>query len=300
MFPTLGMIYEELLVHDPFAVCATFRAFNRWVEDDWGFWYRDRIYAAPYLTLADVDWAVEELELAIDRGARMVVMRPAAPTTATGRCSPFDERFDPFWARLDESGLTLVLHAGDGGVSSNGYAPDGFAASFSGAWKPSIKFHAIEQAIKEWLTTLVFENHLVRFPNLRDHVGGERRRVPPRHVPQAPLHCRQDPRVLPRRPDRDPAPQRVDQPVLGGRRHRGGRSHGRSHRVLFGSDWPDLYQVAGYCATACVQTLLNEKSPNASSAPRSTLRFRGTAGTAAGFPNRHQPPRLPWSPSPSP
>ena len=167
MFPTLGMIYEELLVHDPFALCATFRAFNRWVEEDWGFAYRDRIFAAPYLTLADVDWAVEELEWAIDRGARMIVMRPAAATTATGRCSPFDERFDPFWARLDESGLTLVLHAGDGGVSGNGYAADRFAASFSGAWKPSIKFFAIEQAIKEWLTTLVFENHLVRYPNLR-------------------------------------------------------------------------------------------------------------------------------------
>jgi predicted TIM-barrel fold metal-dependent hydrolase len=167
MFPTLGMIYEELLTHDPEALCVTFRAFNRWLEEDWGFAHRDRIFAAPYLTLADVDWAVSELEWAIDRGARLVVMRPAAATTATGRCSPFDERFDPFWARLDEAGLTLVLHAGDGGVSSNGYAPDGFAASFRGAWKPSIKFFAIEQAIKDWLTTLVFENHLVRFPNLR-------------------------------------------------------------------------------------------------------------------------------------
>src|SRR5690606_28070090 len=51
MFPTLGMIYEALLRDDPVAVCHTFRAFNRWVEEDWGFAYRDRIFAAPYLTL---------------------------------------------------------------------------------------------------------------------------------------------------------------------------------------------------------------------------------------------------------
>ena len=45
---------------------------------------------------------------------------------------------------MDDAGITLVLHASDGGVSSNGYAVDGFAATFSGGgWKPSIKSHAI-------------------------------------------------------------------------------------------------------------------------------------------------------------
>jgi predicted TIM-barrel fold metal-dependent hydrolase len=167
LFPTLGMIYEEPLRHDPEAVGHTFRAFNRWLEEDWGWAYQDRIFSAPYISLADPQWAVDELEWAIATGARMIVMRPAAPTTVTGRCSPFDARFDPFWARLNESGLTLVLHASDGGVSSNGYAPEGFAASFDAGWKPSIKFFAIEQAIKEWMASLVLENHLARFPNLR-------------------------------------------------------------------------------------------------------------------------------------
>ncbi len=69
LFPTLGMIYEEPLRHDPEAVCHTFRAFNRWLAEDWGFNTADRIYAAPYLTLADADWAVEELTWALDAGA---------------------------------------------------------------------------------------------------------------------------------------------------------------------------------------------------------------------------------------
>ena len=101
LFPTLGMIYEEPLKDDPEAVCITFRAFNRWLAEDWTFDYEGRILTAPYLTLADEHWAVEELEWALDQGARLIVMRAGAPTTVTGRRSPFDSSFDPFWARVE-------------------------------------------------------------------------------------------------------------------------------------------------------------------------------------------------------
>ncbi len=50
LFPTLGMIYEEALRHDPEAVTILFSAFNRWLEEDWGFAYQDRIFAAPYIS----------------------------------------------------------------------------------------------------------------------------------------------------------------------------------------------------------------------------------------------------------
>lgn len=168
LFPTLGMLYEELLRNDPFAVCATFTAFNRWLEEDWGFAHQDRVFAAPYLSLADVDWACGELEWAIGAGARVIVMRPAAPTTITGPKSPFDPMFDPFWARVNEAGITVVIHAGDSGYSSNGYAEDSFSARFSGGgWKPSIKSFAIERAAADFVITSVFEKLFDRFPNLR-------------------------------------------------------------------------------------------------------------------------------------
>jgi predicted TIM-barrel fold metal-dependent hydrolase len=167
VFPTLGMIYEEPLAHDPEGVCLLFRAFNRWLVEDWPFAYQDRIFSAPYLTLADPTWAAEELRWALDNGARAVVMRPAAPTTIEGRKNPFDPMFDAFWGLANEAGIAVVVHAGDSGGSSNGYAADGFAATFSGGWKPSIKSFAIEQAIRDYLLTLIFERHLDRFPNLR-------------------------------------------------------------------------------------------------------------------------------------
>lgn len=167
MFPTLGMIYEEPLREDPGAVCRTFTAFNRWLLEDWTFDYQGRIVSAPYLSLADVDWAVSELEWALDHGARMIVMRTAAPTTAVGRRSPFDPVFDPFWARLDEAGITLVVHAGDSGVSSDGFAVDGFAASFRSGYAPSIKSFAIEKAVHDYLLSMVLANQFKKFPRLR-------------------------------------------------------------------------------------------------------------------------------------
>ncbi len=167
MFPTLGMIYEEPLKDDPEAVCRTFTAFNRWLLDDWTFDYQGRIVSAPYLTLADVDWAVAELQWALDHGARMIVMRTAAPTTAVGRRSPFDPMFDPFWARLNEAGITLVVHAGDSGVSSDGYALDGFAASFKSGYAPSIKSFAIEKAVHDYLLSMVLAKQFEKFPRLR-------------------------------------------------------------------------------------------------------------------------------------
>jgi hypothetical protein len=168
LFPTLGMLYEEILKHDPEGVGIMFTAFNRWLEEDWGFDFADRIFAGPYISLASVDWACRELDWALDKGARVIVMRPAAPTTENGQRSPFDEMYDPFWARVNEAGITTVIHAGDSGYSSNGYANDAFSAQFSGGgWKPSIKSFAIERAAQDFIITSIFEKLFDRFPNVR-------------------------------------------------------------------------------------------------------------------------------------
>ena len=168
LFPTLGVLYEEVLKHDPFAVMTLFSGFNRWLDEDWGFHYQERIFAAPYCALADVDWAVRDLEWAIAQGATVLVMRPAAVWTEDGPRSPFDPMFDPFWARVNEAGVTMVVHAGDSGYSLNGYAPEGFSAQFSGGgWKPSVKTFAIERAAYDFLITAVFEKLFDRFPNVR-------------------------------------------------------------------------------------------------------------------------------------
>jgi predicted TIM-barrel fold metal-dependent hydrolase len=168
LFPTLGVLYEELLKHDTEAVRTLFRAFNRWLDEDWGCAHRGRVFGAPYISLCDVDFACQELEWALSRGARVVVMRPAAAWTAAGPCSPADPLFDPFWARVNEAGICVVAHAGDSGYSSHGYTRDGFSAGFSGSgWRPSVKSFHIERAAYDFLITLVYERLFERFPNLR-------------------------------------------------------------------------------------------------------------------------------------
>jgi predicted TIM-barrel fold metal-dependent hydrolase len=76
--------------------------------------------------------------------------------------------FDPFWSRANEAGITVVVHAGDSGYSSNGYADDRFSAAFSGGgWAPSVRVFAIERAAYDFLITLVFDKLFERYPNLR-------------------------------------------------------------------------------------------------------------------------------------
>jgi len=47
LFPTLGVLYEELLVDDPEGVGITFRPSTAGSRKTGGFHYQDRIFAAP-------------------------------------------------------------------------------------------------------------------------------------------------------------------------------------------------------------------------------------------------------------
>jgi predicted TIM-barrel fold metal-dependent hydrolase len=169
LFPTLGVMYEEALKHDPEAVGITFRSFNRWLDEDWGLNHGDRVLAAPYISLADVSWAVEELQWALDRGAKVVCVRPVAPTCADGTRSPGDPSFDPFWALANEAGITIAVHGGETGYSSHGYASDGievFADRLS-PLKLLLDEVNIERPIMDYLAAMICDRVFERFPNLR-------------------------------------------------------------------------------------------------------------------------------------
>ncbi len=131
LFPTLGVGMEEALADDPPALMAAFAAFNRWLEDDWGYAYRERIFAAPMLSLADVDAAVAELTRVLEADARIVCVKGGPAHTPTGLTSPADRRFDPFWALVDEAGVTVGIHSGDAGYGR--YLAD---------WEPTGDFEA--------------------------------------------------------------------------------------------------------------------------------------------------------------
>jgi predicted TIM-barrel fold metal-dependent hydrolase len=118
LLPTLAVGMEQALKEDPPALVAAFRAFNRWLEEDWGFAYQERIFAAPYMTLVDADRAVDELQWALDHDARFVVL-VGGPVIVRGvGVSPADPRFDRFWGLANEAGVTVCYHGGDSAYSS--------------------------------------------------------------------------------------------------------------------------------------------------------------------------------------
>jgi predicted TIM-barrel fold metal-dependent hydrolase len=112
MLPTLGGAVEEDMVHDIDLTYASLRAFNRWLEEDWGYGADGRIYAVPMLSLLDVSQARAELERVLNLGAHLVHLRPGP----VGHRSPADPIFDPFWATAAEAGIPVVFH-----VSNSGY-----------------------------------------------------------------------------------------------------------------------------------------------------------------------------------
>jgi len=166
LFPTLGVLYEEPLKKDVDALCTTFTAFNQWLHEDWGFAYQDRIFASPYITLADVDWACSQLEWALARDARILVMRPSAVFTRNGPRNPGHKDFDPFWARVNEAGITVVTHIGATRHDSNGYDTKSLDV-LSLAPRPSITNFHRSRNTNDFLASMVFDRLFERFPNLR-------------------------------------------------------------------------------------------------------------------------------------
>ena len=112
LFPSQGVCMEGPMQPDVEAILDIFRAFNRWIDDEWGFAYQDRIFGVAYITLSDLEHAVRELEWAIGRGARVVAIRPGPVFTADGWRSPGDPTFDPFWARTAEARIVVASHPG--------------------------------------------------------------------------------------------------------------------------------------------------------------------------------------------
>jgi len=166
MFPTLGVGMEESLVHDPEALVAAFRAFNRWMDEDWGFAYEGRLFAAPYITLVDVDAAVAELEWALSRDARAIVMRAAPVVTPSGGTSPADRRFDPFWSRVNEAGITVAYHSGDSGYFKF-YDAWGIGGDFKSFDFNPLRLCMSAQPVSDLLAALLCGGLFDRHRNLR-------------------------------------------------------------------------------------------------------------------------------------
>lgn len=166
LFPTLGVGMESALEHDIPALLAAFTAFNRWLADDWSFNYKDRLFAAPYITLADVEHAIDELEFALENDARLINLRASAVTTFDGKRSPADTVFDPFWERVNSSGITVAFHAGDAAYDFL-FAHWGLTTEFEAFRYDPLKRLLNYSNIADTIAALIGGGLFNRFPSIR-------------------------------------------------------------------------------------------------------------------------------------
>jgi predicted TIM-barrel fold metal-dependent hydrolase len=115
MWPTLASLLEERLRDDPPATHAVIHALNQWMHEHWTFAYEERIFPTPVVSLCILDRALEELDWVLERGARVILVRPAPVPGFMGSRSPALPEFDPFWARVAQAGILVGMHASDSG-----------------------------------------------------------------------------------------------------------------------------------------------------------------------------------------
>jgi len=167
MFPTLASVVEERLRDDPIAIHVIVHALNQWLDEVWGFNYKNRIFTTPVITLPIVEKAIEELDWAVKRGARCILIRPAPVPGFRGPRSFALPEFDPFWERVVDYDLLVGMHSSDSGYSRYTSEWDGAAQemlpfqtnamSILNEWRP------IQDAVGSW----VIHGALYRFPKLK-------------------------------------------------------------------------------------------------------------------------------------
>lgn len=164
LWPSLGLTVEHLMRDDPDACIANLRSFNRWLDDDWGFDFQQRIFGVPWITLIDLDAALAELEYVLDHGARVVTVL-FAPVNGRSMGDPY---FDPFWARLAEARVPLGLHGAESGYnelfSVQWGEPARPMAHQQSAFQRATLF---ERSIMDTMSALVLHNVFGRHPDLQ-------------------------------------------------------------------------------------------------------------------------------------
>ncbi|MBV8462032.1 MAG: hypothetical protein JO368_01965, partial [Acidimicrobiales bacterium] len=76
LFGNLPVSNEWIPENDPPQLYANLRAMNRYLEQEWGWSYKDRIYTVAAMSLVDLELAIEELDCLRAQGVRFVNLIP--------------------------------------------------------------------------------------------------------------------------------------------------------------------------------------------------------------------------------
>ncbi|MGH9091437.1 MAG: amidohydrolase family protein [Acidimicrobiales bacterium] len=114
---------------------------------------------------------MRELDWVVERGARVVLIRPAPAWGWAGPRSPALPEFDPFWAKVAEAGLVVGMHASDSGYQRYANEWEGIRDAEMTPFKGGSGFQAIlahqGRPIIDTVSSLVGHGLCTRFPTIR-------------------------------------------------------------------------------------------------------------------------------------
>lgn len=167
MFPTLASLVEERMRDDPELIHVVVHALNQWLHEVWSFNYQNRIFTTPVISLPIVDKAIAELEWCLERGAKVILVRPAPVPGFRGPRSFALPEFDPFWKVVEQSGVLVAMHSSDSGYARYTSDWEGHSSEML-PFKPNPfrmvhEWRPVTDAVASW----VCHGALFRFPDLK-------------------------------------------------------------------------------------------------------------------------------------
>jgi predicted TIM-barrel fold metal-dependent hydrolase len=172
MFPAAAHDIEYEFADNVDALYANIRAFNRWMHEEVGFIADNRMWLPPYISFADPDLAIKELEIVMEQGAN--VIQTKSGHAHGGRDNPFGGRsladpiYDRFWSICNEAGIRLAVHLGGTDYQKYGadWSEDPQAVFFDFDAFQWMMYWGDRPAI-ELTSALVLHNFFGRFPNMK-------------------------------------------------------------------------------------------------------------------------------------
>ncbi len=86
---------------------ANLIALNRYLGTEWGYNYENRLFTPPFVSFADPEMALQQLDEIMKLEVPKVIQTSTGPSMGT---SPFRPENDRFWSICSEAGIKLCTH----------------------------------------------------------------------------------------------------------------------------------------------------------------------------------------------
>ncbi len=86
---------------------ANLIALNRYLGTEWGYNYENRLFTPPFVSFADPEMALQQLDEIMKIEVPKVIQTSTGPSMGT---SPFRPENDRFWSICSEAGIKLCTH----------------------------------------------------------------------------------------------------------------------------------------------------------------------------------------------